>query len=134
MPGEFKQAEIIIGKDNCRSSLQYYYACGGYQDAFAEFKGEVIQVDKNKGYLFKRLYVCFEDPTGLIEEDKEDHVWIYDAAPFKAKNIKVGDCVSFTAIVFVLLCIHQEQDKVLHSTAKHTGKFRRQVLIMLFLV
>ena len=56
MPGEFKQTEIIIGKDNCRSSLQYYYAIGGYQDAFAEFKGEVIQIDKNRGYLFKRLY------------------------------------------------------------------------------
>lgn len=100
LPGEFKQTEIVIGKDNCRSSLQYYYACGGYQAAFAEFKGKVIQIDKNKGYLFKRLYICFEDPTGIIEENKEDHVWIYDAAPFKTKNIKVGDCISFTALVY----------------------------------
>lgn len=104
MPGEFIPKVINIGIDNCRSILQYYYAKGGNKYAFAKFKGHVADISPTKGYLFIRLYIKFNtyDWRYGNEEvkDYEDHVWIYDAQPFKNANIKVGDNVQFSALVY----------------------------------
>lgn len=102
MLGEFTPSVINIGAD-CRTGLQHYYAIGGDKSAFGIFKGQVIQTDERKGYLFKRLSCEFNDSGYYWDDDcayAEDHVWIFDAKPFKDAGIHVGDSVQFTALAY----------------------------------
>ncbi len=99
-PGEIAHQKVInIGKDECRTYLQHYYAIGGSDCAFGTFKGRVAKIVENKEYLFKKLYVEFDDGPDIVE-GKEDHIWIYDAKPFEEMGVKVGDCVAFTALAY----------------------------------
>ena len=97
MSGEIEENVIHISGDDYRHYLQGAYACGG---GYADCKGRVIQIAKDKGYLFKTLYVGFMEHDGSYTDGKEDHVWVYDAEPFKKANIGLGDCVSFTGQVY----------------------------------
>ena len=103
MPRKIAPDYIGCETEGQRKSLAYYYAIGGKEYAFGEFKGRVLQIVKGKGILFKRIYVKFDDCYGLdihTVEDVEDHVWVYDVKPFLDKGIKVNDCVSFSALVY----------------------------------
>lgn len=78
----------------------YLYACGsGY------FKGEVIKIKdkstkkrKDIRYLFKRIYVEYDIDLDIYE-DKEDHVWIFNASELKDNGINVGDSVRFAGTI-----------------------------------
>ena len=104
MPGEFVPDMVRIGIDDCRSGLQHYYSVGGNENAFAEFKGHVVDISPNRGYLFVRLYLKFTDYDWRYGDDVvetyEDHVWVYDDQPFKDAGIEVGDNVQFSALVY----------------------------------
>ena len=100
MPGEFKPDITAIGIDGCRTAFQGYYAEGGNTTPFGTFKGKVIGIDENRGYLIKNLFVEYCDREGTFTQGKEDHVWIYDAKPLSDANIKAGDCISFNALAY----------------------------------
>lgn len=117
MPGEFIPETIHIGME-CRTSLQHYYTIGGDHYAFGVFKGQVLKIEKNKGYLFKRLSVEFNDSGCYWDDDIqdwEDHVWIYDSKPFKDADIQVGDSVRFTALAYA----YKRQDGTEDFGLKH---------------
>ena len=112
MPGEISLKTIEIGLD-CRKYLQWYYAVGGYNAAFGEFKGRIAKIDK-KGILFKRLYIDFMEMDGNYVTGKEDHIWIFDKKPFFKAGIKVYDRVSFTGKVYA----YKRQDKSIDFSLK----------------
>ena len=105
MPGEISLKTIEIGLD-CRKYLQWYYAVGGYNAAFGDFKGRIAKIDK-RGILFKRLYIDFMEMDGNYVTGKEDHIWIFDKKPFFKAGIKIYDRVSFTGKVYA----YKRQDK-----------------------
>lgn len=97
MKKEINIDEATIDKCSRDGFKGCYFNASGYGD----FKGGVIQIKdkstkkrKDIRYLFKRIYVNYDVCFDIIE-DKEDHVWIFNASEFKDKGIKVGDCVSF---------------------------------------
>lgn len=92
--GEVNLTVIELGLD-CRKYLQWYYAVGGGNAAFGDFKGKIVLMNK-RGILFKRLYIDFFEMDGTYVKGKEDHIWIFDKEPFIKVGIKAKDCVSFT--------------------------------------
>lgn len=71
-----------------------YYNAGGYGD----FKGKVIDIQGDK-FCFKQIAVSYTTYDGMIEENKEDHVWVMNGKPFKEKGIQIGNSVSFTGVI-----------------------------------
>ena len=64
-----------------------------YESGFGSFKGQIDKI-KSRHICFKRIWIQWE--YGLdVCEDKEDHVWIFDAEPIFKIGVKEGDCVSF---------------------------------------
>ncbi|MCM1175475.1 MAG: hypothetical protein NC341_10545 [Blautia sp.] len=112
MPGEISLPIIELGMD-CRKYLQWYYAEGGYNAAFGEFKGRIIKINR-RGILFKRLYVDFMEGDGTYVKGKEDHIWVFDKRPFFKARVKVGDCVSFTGKVYA----YRRQDESIDFSLK----------------
>lgn len=96
--GKISLKTIELGLD-CRKYLQWYYAVGGHDSAFGDFKGRIIKIDR-RGILFKRLYINFMEMDGNYVTGKEDHIWIFDKRPFFRARVKVNDCVSFTGKVY----------------------------------
>ena len=101
MPGEFELKRINTSmQENSRSYFLWYIAGGGSNTAFGDFKGKVIQIEKDKGILFKEIYVEFDEMDGSVVKGKEDHVWIFDCQEFLKMGIQVGDCVKFNALAY----------------------------------
>ena len=95
MPGEIKLKYLPCGLENTRNYFAMCMTCG-----YATFKGEVFKITKN-AYLFKRIYVLFDDLSGVLSEGKEDHVWIFDKQTLVNKGVGIGDKISFEADVYV---------------------------------
>ena len=69
-----------------------------YESGFGSFKGQVSKI-KSHHICFKRIWVQWE--YGLdVCENKEDHVWIFDAEHFFEMGVKEGDCVSFDGEIY----------------------------------
>lgn len=119
LPGEIDIKTIELGSE-CRKYLYWYYAIGGNDFAFGEFKGKIILINQ-KGILFKRLYIDFVEMDGNCVEGKEDHIWIFDKAPFIKVNIKVKDCVSFTGKVYA----YKRKDKSIDFSLKECQHIKK---------
>lgn len=101
MPGEFELTRIDTSmQENARSYFLWYIAEGGNNVAFGDFKGKVLKIKKNKGILFKEIFVEFDEGCGDVINGKEDHVWIFDCQEFLNMGIQVGDCVKFNALAY----------------------------------
>jgi hypothetical protein len=101
MPGEFKLTVIDMGmQENVRGYFLWYISEGGDKIPFGDFKGKVIQMKKNQGILFKRIFISFSEGNGDEVEGKEDHVWIHDDKEFRKMGIQCGDCVKFNALAY----------------------------------
>lgn len=101
MPGEFELTRIDTSmQENARSYFLWYIAEGGNNVAFGDFKGKVIKIEKDKGILFKEIFVEFDEGCGDVVNGKEDHVWIFDCQEFLNMGIQVGDCVKFNALAY----------------------------------
>lgn len=101
MPGEFELKRINTSmQENARTYFLWYIAEGGNNVAFGDFKGKVLQINKNKGVLFKNIYIEFFTHDGSVVKGKENHVWFFDCQEFLYNDIKVGDCVKFTALAY----------------------------------
>ncbi len=85
-----------VDMDACRSGLCWCYFASGW----GEFGGKVLKIIKGKGILFQRLYVGFWENGPEWVEEKENHVWVFDAEGFRRLGVKVGDCVRFDAKVY----------------------------------
>lgn len=119
LPGEIDIKTIELGLE-CRKYLHWYYAVGGNDFAFADFKGKIVLINQ-RGILFKRLYMDFMEMDGNYVEGKEDHIWIYDKAPFMKANIKVKDCVSFTGKVYA----YKRKDKSVDFSLKECQSIKK---------
>ena len=98
---EINLKTIYMGSfPSARSSFMHYYAVGGNQVAFGEFKGTVSKITQNRKFLFERIDVSFDEMDGTIISGKENHVWMSDTNEFFKMNIKKGDCVKFNALVY----------------------------------
>lgn len=101
MPSEFKLDRINMSmQENARGYFLWYIAEGGDSVAFGDFKGKVLKIEKDKGILFKEIFVEFDERCGDVVEGKEDHVWIFDCQEFLNMGIQVGDCVKFNALAY----------------------------------
>ena len=97
MSGKFNEKTIHISEGNSRQYLHGVYVSGG---GFGNFKGIVSKINKDKGILFKCLYVEYMQGDGSFVKGKEDHIWTYDTKPFEDSGVKVGDKVSFSGLVY----------------------------------
>ena len=101
MPGEFKLDRIDMSlQENARGYFLWYIAEGGDSVAFGDFNGKVLKIEKDKGILFKEIFVEFDERCGDVVKGKEDHVWIFDCQEFLNMGIQVGDCVKFNALAY----------------------------------
>lgn len=101
MPGEFELTKIDTSmQENARSYFLWYIVEGGNNVAFGDFKGKVLKIEKDKGILFKEIFVEFDEGCGDVINGKEDHVWIFDCQEFLNMGIQVGDCVKFNALAY----------------------------------
>lgn len=101
MPGEFELTRIDTSmQENARGYFLWYIAEGGNNVAFGDFKGKVLKIEKDKGILFKEIFVEFDEGCGDVVNGKEDHVWIFDCQEFLNMGIQVGDCVKFNALAY----------------------------------
>lgn len=103
MPGEFvpKANECIA--DGKREILEIYYSIGGYRCPFAKFKGRIAFMTEEEGILFKQIHVELQESGELnicTIEGVEEQFWVYDTEPFLKADVKEGDYVSFSAIVY----------------------------------
>ena len=75
MPGEFVPDMVKIGIDNCRSGLQHYYAIGGNKDAFAIFKGHVVDITLigiSKTFIVEKALQKYLDAIMKSETDSQE--------------------------------------------------------------
>ena len=101
MPGEFRQDVVHIGIE-CRNVLQHYYAIGGFAASFATFRAHIKEISVAKA-LLTALCVEFTDFNYMsirTIKDFVDHVWIFDMEPLAKANVKKGDNIEFTALVY----------------------------------
>lgn len=119
IPGEINLTVIELGLD-CRKYLQWYYAEGGGNAAFGDFKGRVLLMNQ-RGILFKRLYIDFFEMDGSYIKGREDHIWIFDKEAFIRAGIKVKDCVSFTGKAYA----YKRQDKSIDFSVKECEEIQK---------
>lgn len=101
-PNEIKPIDVWpdgmfhISDEYSRQYFAGYYAAGGDNVPFGEFKGHVERIEK-EAIVFNRVFIEYDEGLEVVS-GKEDHVWIYDREPFLKVGIKAGDNVRFNAL------------------------------------
>ena len=95
MPGEFDPHSLPLNG----ATRDYFQMCFWNAAGYCDCKGQVIKINK-RGVLFKRIYIDWCRLDGICEKGKEDHVWLLDKKPFIEADVKEGNKIRFSAMVY----------------------------------